>query len=335
MPEELPPTGVSGAGVAATAAAGASRPRLPPNIEGALWMLASALGFTVMTSLIKLLGDDYPAALQTFYRSAAGLIVLLPLVARDWRGAFRTTRPGILLFRSGVGTLAMIFSFYAFQKLPLAEANALSFTRTLWLVPLAFFILREPLGPWRIGAAVLGFAGVLVMLSPGFTGSGHPFGLAQIAALASAAMFAMTITGMKVMTRDHSPFTLLVYAAVLGVAFSVPPALFVWRWPSLPDLGLLAAMGVMGTITQGCYIKGMQIGDAGAMAPIDYTRLVFTALVGFAVFHEIPGWTTIVGAVIVVVSTLVITLREQQQARAARRAASDAGPSNPATGADG
>jgi drug/metabolite transporter (DMT)-like permease len=136
MPEELPRTGASGAGVAATAAAGASRPRLPPNIEGALWMLASALGFTVMTSLIKLLGDDYPAALQTFYRSAAGLIVLLPLVARDWRGAFRTTRPGILLFRSGVGTLAMIFSFYAFQKLPLAEANALSFTRTLWLAVL-------------------------------------------------------------------------------------------------------------------------------------------------------------------------------------------------------
>jgi drug/metabolite transporter (DMT)-like permease len=309
MPEELPPTGVSRAGGAAIAAAVASRPRLPPNIEGALWMLASALGFTVMTSLIKLLGDDYPAALQTFYRSAAGLIVLLPLVARDWRGAFRTTRPGILLFRSGVGTLAMIFSFYAFQKLPLAEANALSFTRTLWLVPLAFFILREPLGPWRIGAAVLGFAGVLVMLSPGFTGSGHPFGLAQLAALASAAMFAMTITGMKVMTRDHSPLTLLVYSAVLGVAFAVPPALFVWRWPSLPDLGLLTAMGVMG--------------DAGAMAPIDYTRLVFTALVGFAVFHEIPGWTMIVGAVIVVVSTLIITLREQQQARAARRAVSD------------
>ena len=295
------------------------RPTLAPNVRGALWMLASALSFTVMTTLIKFLGDDYPAALQTFYRQAAGLIVLAPLILRDWRGAFHTTRPGILFFRSAVGTLAMIFSFYAFQKLPLAEANALSFTRTLWMVPLAVFILREKTGPLRIGAALVGFLGVLVMLQPG--APGHGFGLGQMAALASAAMFAMTITGMKVMTRDHSPFTLLVWSAVLGLVFSIPPAAFVWRWPEPVDLMLLAAMGVVGTITQGCYIKGMQIGDAGAMAPIDYSRLVFTAVVGFFVFSEIPTWPTIVGAAIVVASTLFITFREQHQAKQARAAA--------------
>lgn len=319
MPEELPPIRPpadrtpSAASRARTAFKG-----LAPNVQGALWMLCSAVTFTVMTSLIKFLGDDYPAALQTFYRSAAGMVVLLPMILRDVKGAFRTTRMGILLFRSGAGTVAMILSFYAFQKLPLAEANALSFTRTLWLVPLAFFVLNEKLGVWRIGAALVGFAGVMVMLAPGFAAGGHGFGWAQIAALASAALFAMTITGMKVMTRDHSPFTLLVYAAVLGLAFSIPPALFVWRWPAPVDLALLCAMGVIGTITQACYIKGMQVGDAAAMAPIDYTRLVFTAAVGFWVFHEIPTWPTIVGALIVVASTLLITWREQRAAKATR-----------------
>jgi drug/metabolite transporter (DMT)-like permease len=316
MPEELPPIlpgpqRPSPADRARTAFRG-----LAPNVQGALWMLCSAVTFTIMTSLIKFLGDDYPAALQTFYRSAAGLIVLLPMILKDVKGAFRTTRLGILLFRSGAGTVAMILSFYSFQKLPLAEANALSFTRTLWLVPLAFFILNEKLGAWRIGAALVGFAGVVVMLSPGFASGGHGFGWAQMAALASAALFAMTITGMKFMTRDHSPFTLLVYAAVLGVVFAIPPALFVWRWPAPADLALLCAMGVIGTITQACYIKGMQVGDAAAMAPIDYTRLVFTAAVGFWVFHEIPTWPTIVGALIVVASTLLITWREQRAARA-------------------
>ena len=294
------------------------RPRLAPNVRGALWMLVSALSFTVMTTLIKYLGDDYPAALQTFYRQAAGLLVLTPMILRDWRGAFHTTRPGILLFRSAVGTLAMIFSFYAFQKLPLAEANALSFTRTLWLVPLAIFILREKTGPLRIGAALVGFIGVVVMLRPG--APDHGFGLGQMAALASAAMFAMTITGMKVMTRDHSPLTLLVWSAVLGLVFSIPPAMFVWRWPAPVDLALLAAMGVFGTITQACYIKGMQIGDAGAMAPIDYSRLVFTTATGFLLFHEIPSGATILGAAIVVASTLFITFREQQLARQAKAA---------------
>lgn len=285
-------------------------------------MLASALGFTAMTTLIKYLGPGYPAALQTFYRQLAEFIVLAPLIVRDWRGAFYTTRPWILIFRSSAGVVAMIMAFYAYQKLPLADANALSFTRSLWLVPLAAFVLREPMGPARIAAAVVGFLGVMIMLQPG--AAGHTtVSLAQAAALGSSFLFALTITGMKVMTRDHSPFTLLVYAAVLGLVFSLPPALFVWRWPDPKDLTLLAAMGVIGTITQGCYIKGMQVGDAGAMAPIDYTRLVFAVIVGFILFHDVPGPATILGAAVVVASTLFITWREQQQAKAAKLAMRD------------
>jgi drug/metabolite transporter (DMT)-like permease len=73
----------------------------------------------------------------------------------------------------------------------------------------------------------------------------------------------------------------------------------------------------MGTATQGLYIKGMQIGDAAAMAPVDYTRLVFTAAAGFLLFHEVPGTWTLIGAGVVVLSTLFITWREQQAARSA------------------
>ena len=80
-------------------------------------------------------------------------------------------------------------------------------------------------------------------------------------------------------------------------------------------------MGVIATVNQACYIKGMSLGDAGAMAPIDYTRLVFTAVVGFFLFHEVPGVWTWVGAGIVVTATLAITLREQQLARSARLSA--------------
>jgi drug/metabolite transporter (DMT)-like permease len=290
---------------------------LTPNLRGALWMLASAVGFTAMTTLIKFLGPGYPAALQTFYRQLAGVIVLLPLIARDWRGAFRTTRPGILIFRSSAGVLALIMGFYAYQKLPLAEANALSFTRTLWLVPLAAFVLREPIGPLRIGAALVGFLGALIMLRPGAGGVGAWIGWPQACALISAFLFALTITGMKVMTRDHRPFVLLVYAAVLGLIFALPPALFAWRWPTWPDLALLAAMGVIGTLTQGAYIKGMEAGEAAVMAPIDYTRLVFAVGAGLLLFHEVPQRETIVGAAIVVISTLFISWREHQLAQRA------------------
>ena len=293
-------------------------PGLAPNVRGALWMLASALAFSVMTTLVKYLGNDYPAALQTFYRQAAGFVILLPIILIRGRAVYATTRPWILLFRSSAGTIGLILSFYAFQKMPLADANALSFTRTLWLVPLAAFVVREKIGPLRIAAALVGFAGVLLMVRPGSSG-GFPIGLPALAMLTSSFLFALTVTGMKVMTRDHSPTVLLVWAATLGLIFAIPGAVLTWRWPHPADLGLLCLMGALGTATQACYIKGMQIGDAAAMAPIDYVRLVFTAAAGFLLFHEVPGPWTLAGAGVVVVSTLFITWREMQLARRARR----------------
>ena len=290
--------------------------KLDRNLHGALWMVASAVGFTAMTTLIKYLGDDYPAALQTFYRQLAGFIVLLPIILKRRGAAFATTRPGILIFRSAAGTLGMILSFYAFQKMPLADANALSFTRTLWLVPLAALVVRETVGPLRIGAAIVGFIGVLIMLLPGMNGQ-FAIGWPALAMLASSFLFALTITGMKVMTRDHSPMVLLVWSAALGLVMGIPGAFFTWRWPEPFDLLLLVLMGVLGTVTQGCYIKGMSIGDAAAMAPIDYIRLVFTVIVGLTLFNEIPSVWTVAGAGIVVVSTLFITWREMQASKAA------------------
>lgn len=309
-------TGESGA-----AAAGAG---LTPNVRGALWMLASAVTFTVMTTLIKYLGADYSAALQTFYRQAAGFVILLPVILRHRGAAFATTRPGILIFRASAGTIAMILSFYAYQKMPLADANALSFTRTLWMVPLAAVIVRERIGPMRIGAALIGFLGVLVMVRPG-AGGHFAVGVPALAMLASSFLFAFTIIGMKVLTRDHSPMVLLVWSATLGLLFAIPGAFLDWRWPGPLDLALLCAMGVIATVNQWCYIKGMQIGDAVAMAPIDYTRLVFATLAGFLLFSELPEGWTLAGAAIVVGSTAFITWREHLATVRARAAAAGSG----------
>lgn len=272
-------------------------------------MLASAIAFTVMTMLIKYLGEDYPATLQTFYRQFFGVLVLAPVIARNPRTVFRTTRPGILLFRSIAGTAAMILAFYAYQEMPLADANALSFTRALWLVPLAAFVLKERVGVRRTTATAVGFVGALLMLQPAAQGEA---GLPAAAALVSALLFALTVTGMKVMTRDHSTVTIMVWSATLGFVVAIPPAVLVWRWPGPLDLVLLAAMGVLGTITQVCYIRGMTEGDAAVMAPIDYTRLIFAIILGYALFGDIPNALSMLGAAVVIVSTLYITLRESR-----------------------
>lgn len=287
----------------------ASYNRLHRNSRGTLWMLASAASFTVMTMLIKYLGEDYSAPLQTFYRNAAGLIVMIPLIARNPRQTFRTSRPGLLLFRATAGTVGMILGFYAYQKMPLADANALSFTRTLWLVPLAAFVLKEPVGPRRIAATMIGFLGALLMLQPS---SASGFGLPAAAALLSALLIALTVTGMKIMTRDHTTMTLMAWSAVLGFVLTIPGALLAWRTPSWPDLALLSVLGILGLVNQACYIKGMAEGDAMVMAPIDYTRLIFAIVLGYALFREVPNGVTMLGAGVIIASTLYITWREAQ-----------------------
>jgi drug/metabolite transporter (DMT)-like permease len=280
------------------------------NLRGALWMIASALTFTLVTSLVKFLGTDYSASIQAFYRSAAGLLVLLPFIARDWRAAYVTHNLPGLVFRSASGTIALILSFYAYQHLPLAEANALSFTRTLWIALMAAVFLKESFGAARFAATILGFAGALLMLLPG--GGSAEFSLATGAALAAAVLYAFTIVSLKFMTRDHSAFTLVVWGSTLGFVFSLPPALLTWRWPPVRDLSLLGFMGVIGVITQICYVKGMHIGEASVMAPIDYSRLVFAVLIGLIVFGEHPTTATVAGTCVIIVATLFIQWHERR-----------------------
>jgi drug/metabolite transporter (DMT)-like permease len=296
---------------------------LPRNVRGAVWMVGSALAYALSISLVKYLGEDYSPSVQLLYRQVVAVTLLAPMMIRRGPALFATTQPWMLLLRSSTGIAAITLGFYSFQNMPLADANALSFTRALWVVPLAAMILREKICAWRIGAALVGFGGVVIMLIPALQGDVQ-FGLPALAMLGSAFLAAITLTGMKMLTRLHSTGTIMAWAAVLGLAFSLPLALLDWRWPAAGDLVLLVLMGAFALTTQVCYTRGMQEGDAAAMAPIDYTRLVMFAVIGFVAFHEIPTLWTLAGAALVVASTLVITLRELRLAKPILPAKTDA-----------
>ena len=161
----------------------------------------------------------------------------------------------------------------------------MSFTRTLWLVPLAAFVLKESVGPRRVFATIIGFLGALLMLQPQAQGNA---GWPAVAALASALL--LGVDGHRHEGHDARPLHAHVDGVVGGAgirardsAGAVRVALAQW-----PDLALLGAMGVLGVITQACYIQGMSEGDAATMAPIDYTRLVFAVILGYALFGDIP-----------------------------------------------
>lgn len=274
-------------------------------------MLLAAIAFTAGMTLVKYLGPGYPAALQAFYRQLAGVIVLIPLILRHGRAAFATNRMGLMVFRSVATVAGFIMTFESFRLLPLATANALSFTRILWVVPLAIIFLRERIGSARVIATLVGFAGVLLMLQPGAGTIGWPY----LAALGGALMLACANISAKSMSGDHPMLPLLVWSAVLGVIVALPPAILTWRWPTPGDFALLALMGVLGVAVQVCYLHGLKMGDTAAVVPVDYSRLVFAAATGYFFFDEVPNATTLAGAGIVVAATLLIVFREQRAAQ--------------------
>jgi drug/metabolite transporter (DMT)-like permease len=111
----------------------------------------------------------------------------------------------------------------------------------------------------------------------------------------------------------------------LGLVFAIPPALFVWRWPTLLDFFLLCLMGACAMGTQACFVKALQRGDATATAPVDYIRLVFALIIGYVVFDEVPTWISLVGALVVVGAALFLAWREHGISLRAAAAAEAAG----------
>ena len=290
--------------------------RLSPNLQGAIWVLLSGVTFVAMTTLVKHLSGDYPSHVQNFYRQTGSLIVAVPFMLRSPRGVLfvpRSTMPALFL-RALLATIGMILLLYTYEAMPMAEANALSFTRPLWVVLLAALFLREMIGPSQIVAVALGFVGVVIIMRP--WGAELAIGWPHLAALGSALCLAGTITGVKFLTRNLSASSILVWSSIIGEILALPFALADWRWPSAGDMIPLFLIGLLSAANQLLFIKGMAVGEAAILAPIDYSRLVLSVIAGLLVFGEWPDTFTWLGAGVIVTSTLYITVREIRSKRA-------------------
>jgi len=272
-------------------------------------MLASGLAYSIAMALVKLLGDSYSAPTQNAVRQAVGLIALAPFILRRPRDAFTLRRPMLMILRCGATSLSIILAYNSFHLLGLAEANALSFTRALFLVPLAALLLGERIDRHRIIATLIGFAGVLVILSPGSARS--LIGWAAAQGLMSALLVSLAVISVKHMVRDHSDLALLTWSSLLGLLFTAPFAVGSWHMPTLRDALLLSIMGVLGVVTQACYIRGMALGEASVMGPIDYVRILFTTVIGYIMFREWPLPNTYIGSALIISTAIYITIHSR------------------------
>lgn len=288
-----------------------------PTIMGGFWVLVSCAGFSVMASLVKLLSESLDSFQIVFFRCLAGLLIMVPWALRS--GGLAGLRTGAMpmhLARALAGFAAMSCGFYAISHLPLATATAITFTKPLFLVLIAALFLGETVRWRRWTATLAGFAGVLIILRPG-AGQFEP---AMLVALGQALFIATALALIKGMPKSESNTTVLLYFAILSTALSAGPALMVWQPPDLEVIGIAAVMGLIGVGAQAALVQGYRVGEASAVAPLDYSRLLFATLLGFLIFSEMPDLWTFVGAGVIVASTVYITHRESWlEAAAARR----------------
>jgi drug/metabolite transporter (DMT)-like permease len=290
--------------------------RLPPNVQGALWLVSGGFIFTCNGVMIRLLSDQVQSVQTAFFRAFFSVLMLLPLMLSGRVKPWHSTRIHGHFWRTFMGTVSMVLGFYAVSMLPLADATALGFSQPLFSVCVAALVLREKVRWRRWSATIVGFIGVLVMVRPG-AGSLQP---GALVALTNALTVALSILLVRRLSNSESPLMILTQFAIWSTLLLAVPAIWVWRWPDAWGWVLAVGVSASATIGQYFWVQAFKAGEMSAVAPFEYLRLPFAVFMGWLIWGQMPEIWTYVGAAIVIASALYIAHREHQLARERRAA---------------
>ena len=275
------------------------------NTRGAIWLLISGLMTTIQGAMVKQLGPELHTFQVVFLRCAFGAAILLPFALSRGLARMATGRFRLHLLRAAISIFSMGSAFFALARLPLADAIAYAFTVPLFMIPLAVLMLGEPVRWRRWTATGIGFLGVVLMARPG-----GAIDIAIPVALFGAFATAVVYIVVKRLAATERVLTVMTYFTLLGSLFALGPALAVWRAPTETQFLLLFFIGLMGTLSQLFAVHAWIVGEATAVAPFDYSRLLYAAVIGYAFFGEVPDLYAAAGVALIVASTLYIARRE-------------------------
>lgn len=277
--------------------------------------LAGIAAIASMGALIKVAGNfDIELIEIIFWRQVATVpVVVIWVLSAGGFTMLATRRPGAHVFRSACGLTGMALNFAALLMLPLAEATTLSFSAPIFAVILSVLLLGERVHKWRWGAVAAGFAGVVIIAQPG--GGDIPLVGAALG-LAGAFMIALIAIQVRDLTRTEHPMTIVFWFSVLSVVCIFPFMLIGEHPHNTAEIGLLAAIGFVGTTGQILITLALRYGNVSSVIVMDYTGLVWATILGWLLFAELPPLTTWIGAPLVIVAGLIIAWREQAKARA-------------------
>jgi drug/metabolite transporter (DMT)-like permease len=243
------------------------------------------------------------------------LLTVLPMIVRHFPASLRTRHPWHHAARVVFALVGMGCGFTAIVHIPLADATAISFSRTFFITIFAILFLGEVVGVRRWCATIVGFIGVLIMLNP----AGDDLNVYGLFAVAGAAGASIVMIIIRYVSRFDSPITILTYQAVFVGLAVAPFAVWLWVWPTLTEWLWIVVIGILSVIGQYANICAYKDGEATIVSSFDYARLLWATLFGLVIFGAWPGPHTLAGAALIVVAAIYTMLREARKKSSSKR----------------
>lgn len=288
---------------------------MSPAMKGLCWALAAGVQFSLLNTIARKMTLELPPMQAQFLRYLMGLVVLLPLMLRQGLRAYAPNGLGGQLWRGVVHSAGLMLWFSALPHIPLATMTALGFTTPIFIMVGAAWLLHEKISKARWIAAVIGFSGVLVVVGPRLTLDG---GFYTLVMLASSPMFAASFLITKALTRRDNSEVIVVWQSITVSLFTLPLALYYWQTPTFVQWLWFLLAGVFGSAGHYSLTQSYRMADISATQSIRFLDLIWAALLGLAVFGDVPSKWTLLGGLVIFGSTFWITRHE---ARRASRAA--------------
>ncbi|MFC3028729.1 MULTISPECIES: DMT family transporter [Roseomonadaceae] len=280
------------------------------NLKGAALMSAAAVLFAAEVLMIRwMTARGIPVEVQLFARALGQLLWVSPRIATSGVAVFRTKRLPMHMLRGASSLICWGLYYYSFTRLDMATGTVLSFTNVMFTTLLAAPILGERVDRWRWFGTIAGLLGVAVMLRPG----AEVDALGATAAIVAAIAWCGITLSSRSLTRTDSTLTVLAWVGVFTSLGVLPLAVMAWVPLGLVEMGLLL---VVATVMPGIIFmvtEALRHGEASAIAPFQYLRLVVVTAAGWILFNEVPdlfGW---IGAAIIMTGAVVITVAEARR----------------------
>ena len=281
---------------------------------GPLLTMFAMLCFAGMDTISKWLVADYPVTEMMWVRSALFLLFAWFVVRKQGlRQALASKRPALQVARSLIAVVEGGVFVLAFRYLPLADTHAVAAASPLIVIVLGTVWLEERASLARVVAVIGGFAGVLLIVRPGFRVLDWPL----LLPVAGALLWALYQLLTRFCSRQDSPDTSLVWAALVAFIATSFVGPLEWRWPTIGAWALMFEIALIGAAAHYALIKALDYAEAGAVQPYAYSLLVWATLLGFLVFGQLPDAWTITGAAIVVLSGLYAWRQDRRTISAA------------------